>query len=63
MEAFPRVRTREQAGIALPVRDPLLRPRECILRRLIRGQPRDRVVGELDRFGESTDIEMGERDQ
>jgi hypothetical protein len=61
--ALPRVRAREQPGVVLPVRDALAGPREGFLRRLIVGQPRHRVIGELDRLGEAADIEVRERDQ
>ena len=63
MVALPRVRAREQAGVGLPVRDALGRPRECFLGRRVVGESRHRLVGELDGFGDPTDVEVRERDQ
>ncbi len=63
VEAFPRVRAREQAGVGLPVRDPLARPQERLARGGVVGQPSERVVGELDGLGDAADIEVRERDQ
>ena len=63
MEAFPRIRAREQPGVGLPVRDPFGRPRERFFGRGVVGQPRHRLVGELDRFGDPPDVEVRERDQ
>lgn len=63
MVALPGERAGEQAGIALPVRDPLLCPGERLLGGRIGGEPGHRLVRELDRLGDPADIEVGERDQ
>ena len=63
VEAFPRERAREQARIALPVRDALECPAELFARRVVGRDVGHRLVGELDRLGHPADIEVDERDE